>query len=45
MKKLLSIVFVLAVSLAAKAFVVNVSDLPDAVINHPIANVDDALEK
>ena len=37
MKKLLSVVIVLAVSLAAKAFVVNVYDLPEAVINHPIA--------
>ena len=45
MKKLLSIVFVLAVSLAAKAFVVNVSDLPEAVINHPIAIISELENK
>ncbi|MDE6380879.1 MAG: hypothetical protein K2L11_10430, partial [Muribaculaceae bacterium] len=37
MKKLLGVVMVLAMSLPAKAYVVNVSDLPEAVINHPIA--------
>lgn len=39
MKKLLSIVFVFAVSLAAKAFVVQVSDIPEAVMKFPITIV------
>ncbi len=39
MKKLLSIFFVLTVSLAAKAFVVKVSDIPEAVMKFPITIV------
>ena len=39
MKKLFAVVIVLAVSLVAKAFVVNVSDLPEAVIKYPIVIV------
>ncbi|MDE5997858.1 MAG: hypothetical protein K2G77_06580, partial [Muribaculaceae bacterium] len=45
MKKLLGIVIVLTVSLAAKAFVVNVSDLPEAVINYPIAIISELDNK
>ncbi|MDE7347842.1 MAG: TlpA family protein disulfide reductase [Muribaculaceae bacterium] len=36
MKKILCVFMGLAVSLAVKAFVVNVSDLPEAVIKHPV---------
>lgn len=39
MKKLLGIVIVLAVSLAAKAFVVKVSDIPEAVMKYPMVIV------
>ena len=45
MKKLLGVVIVLAVNLVAKAFVVNVSDLPEAVINHPIAIISELDNK
>ncbi|MDE6562569.1 MAG: TlpA family protein disulfide reductase [Muribaculaceae bacterium] len=45
MKKLLGVVIVLAVSFAAKAYVVNVSDLPEAVINHPIAIISELDNK
>lgn len=45
MKKLLSVVFVLTVCLAANAFVIKVSDIPEAVMKFPITIVSELDNK